>query len=434
MPIASTHHELTELGGGLFQHTQHMKPVGFYDGGTLRRIDPDWRQGNAELPHLITLAKLMTGVDDKGMRRFYPTRELDRYFYLGTPYVKVGGVWRKVGFSGATRTANTITWSRTQADLSITFGGHFCKLDIALKGGYVPEGGLIAFPVGMQGLTRSGANILRDGVPVCHLRVPDVYDAADLMAARRPIAYQFTNLSGQPYLLLTLPSLAGVTSPVIDPSINLQPDATDGVDTMLQDAGGATNNAGVLANVDVGKDNVGGFLRVRRTLIKFNLTTLPADAIVGAATLSLYLTTDWCTSGQTFSVYRQKRAWVEGTRADINDAPPTGATWARYDTVNNWTTAGGFHADDCEQVSIGDRAMGAAEALNEFKAWTLSPTTKTALDLGNGWMVKCVGEGNASGYRFNSSDHAAANTRPKLDITYTVPQGWGFPMRLGVPR
>ncbi len=211
------------------------------------------------------------------------------------------------------------------------------------------------------------------------------------------------------------------------PSIVLQPDAADGMDTVIYTSIDwpvvITMNFGVSTWLNIGEDNSNN-THIPRLLVKFDLTSLPPTAQISSAVLSLYCDVDKSSNARTFRVYRTKRAWVEGTRDIVEDNPPTGATWIRYDTVNNWSTAGGFHVDDCEQTDIGSRNFTATETLNEFKNFALTPTTKVGLDLGNGWMLKADTELNDQ-YGFVSSDHATAAWRPKLVVEYTLPVAGG---------
>ena len=80
----------------------------------------------------------------------------------------------------------------------------------------------------------------------------------------------------------------------------------------------------------------------RRSLIKFNLSSIPANSTITGATLRLYANFDASSNTRTMRVYRTLRAWVD-----------TQATWNIYSTGNNWGTAGGFNATDCEQTDIG---------------------------------------------------------------------------------
>ncbi len=403
--------ELDELSNNLKRQIHSVKPMAFLKDGSYSRINFDWQQGDSAFPHIITNSQLMVSTDGEGMRRLHPTHELDRYIEIGTPYVKVSGKWNKVGFTNASRTTNSITWSRPQADLSIVFGGHFCKLTIELKNGYVPEDNLIAFPVGLTGLTRSGLNILRNSVPVAFLQRPIIYDALDT-TKRLPIATAFSNIQGQPYLVLTLPS-HNMSRPIIDPTLTLQPDATAGIDVPIGVNSGW--NYGTVDTLYIGDAGGGGW----RGLIKFDLSSLDGTETLISNTFSLYATNDESSNARTVRVFRQKRAWTEGNKAGEEDNPGTGATGFRYDATNNWQTAGGFGSDDCEQTDIGNLSLTASETVNQFKNWTLTPTSKGDLDLGNGWLIKVDTESNDR-YWYASSDNSTAANRPKLVIEYTT--------------
>lgn len=135
-----------------------------------------------------------------------------------------------------------------------------------------------------------------------------------------------------------------MTRPRLDPTLTLQPDGTAGLDVTIRSDQATTNQNGN-AFLDIGEpNNVSG--SIRRALIKFDLSTLPSDALLITNTLSLYATTDLASGSRTVGVYRVKRAWVE-----------TEATWNIYSTGNSWSTAGGFHADDCEQTAIGSTVL-----------------------------------------------------------------------------
>jgi len=196
------------------------------------------------------------------------------------------------------------------------------------------------------------------------------------------------------------------------PTLTLQPsDATSKDIYIISDL--ATTNTDGNGNVGIGERNnaVGS---IRRTLIQFDLSTLPADAIISSAILSLYLSSNLADNTRTFGVHRLKRAWV-----------PAQATWNIYSTGNNWSTAGGFHADDCEQTNIGSTSIVASPSVG-FIDFSLTPTTKTGLDLGNGFLILAQTTELNDYHEFLSSDDATAGNRPKLVITYTVPATSNF--------
>jgi hypothetical protein len=406
--LLTTHVELEDERPGVFRQTINMRAIGYRSFGTLQRIASDW-QHQAEDGNWVGAAPLQVLSALDGGRRMHPTREPDKWIELGAPRVKIGGVWTKVNLGTPTRVGNRLTWTSQNANAYIWHGGHMVKLAVLLKNGYVPEDGLIAWPVGIQGLTRQGATILNNGVPVLRLSPPHVEDL-DNPGDERPIAFQFTNISGQPYMMMTLPSLAGMSQPLIDPTLTLQPDATDGVDTRM-DSNTPTNNFGTNASLFVGESNTA--VNTIRTLIKFDLSSLPGSASITAATFSMRVSLDRSDNDRTFRVFRQKRDWVESQ-----------ATWTIWKTSNNWASLGGFDAADCEQTEIGSRAFTATEAVG-FKDFPLTPTTKAALDLGNGWLVKADTESDDA-YVFDSSDAATAANRPKLVIIYTEAAGNSF--------
>lgn len=411
MTLASTHHEIDDLGGGQFRHTQYVKRIAYQDSGSLYQIVNDWSDsGIPARPHHVVSAPFFVTVGSDGLRRIHPTREIDRYIEVGAPYIKVGGVWQQVSLGAPVRTGNQLQWTTVNANVYIQMCGHFVKLGILLKGGWTPSDDQFAFPVGLNGLTRSGNTLLADGVPVMSFGAPVVYDN-DNQTDVRQISSQFEQVLGQWYAVFTLPDLSGMSSPLIDPTLELQPDATDGLDTFLQSAG-PTNNFGTHIRLFIGESNAE--VSIYRELIEFDLSTLPAGANISSTTLSIMLVVDRSSNARTFRVYRLKREWVEAQ-----------ATWNIYSTGNSWQTAGGFGVNDSEQTDIGSRAFTATESTEVFKDFSITAVSKNDLDWGleqggaqTGWLIKADTELNDA-YQFYSSDDAASAKRPKLVIVYT---------------
>ena len=200
------------------------------------------------------------------------------------------------------------------------------------------------------------------------------------------------------------------------PTYTSQPDGASGIDTVIW-SNDANTNFGTGTDIRVG-ENDSAVNEINRALIKFDLSTIPADAVVTSAILTLTIVTDKSSNVRTQRVFRLKRAWTEA-----------GATWNKYDGTNNWQTAGGFGADDCEQTDIGSLSLSASET--GAKSWTLDNSAIQEMISGaftnNGFLIKADTESN-DGYRYASSDHATAGSRPKLVIEYTVPQSGGKPI------
>lgn len=398
-----TTYEIEDLGAGQFRHTQYTRPIAYNDGGVYRRIVNDYLNDGGG--YIVSTAPLMVTIGDdtngRATRRLHPTREIDVWAEIGRPY----NVSTRLPYAlnPFTRSGNLLTSTNTLANVYVWHGGHYSKLGIQLRGTWrTNPPAQFAFPVGLQGLTWDNGTLRKNGIAVMHLSAPVVYDL-DNELDRRPIAWEFTQLAGQWYVVFTLPNLSSnpMSRPLVDPTLTLQPDATAGLDTMIQQVGPNTN-FGTFDSLIVGKRT--GVAGPERALIEFDLSGLPDAAVISSTTFSLYRTTGE-PSSVTIEVFRVKRAWVESQ-----------ATWNIYSTGNSWQTAGCSGANDVESSAIGSLSV---PATNGFKDWALTPTTKAALDLGNGWLCKATDEATNLGQWFASSDNATSANRPKLVIVYT---------------
>jgi len=198
--------------------------------------------------------------------------------------------------------------------------------------------------------------------------------------------------------------------------IELQPSAATAIDTYMNSTS-PTNNYGANTTGSVGEH--AAFTRIFRALIKFDLSTLPDNAIIKNCRLHLSVSSSTSSQVGNVKLYRMKRAWVEGT--GTGSATGDGATWNTYDGANNWSTAGAFSETDCEQTEIGSGYTPLSIPSGYGVSLTLTPTTKAGLDLGYGWLIKTENEVN-DGNTYYLSDHASAHFRPALFISYTLPE------------
>lgn len=400
--------EREQLGPNLFKLTVYSNPIAFHDGEMLRRIDSGFvDSGDGAKPHEVVDAPLPVKIGDDGSRIMFPLREdMSRSISIGAPHVLGIDGWEPVGLAAPQRSENGLTWLNKDMSVRIVMGGHYVKQNITLNGGWTPPDDKFAFPLDLQGFDLVDDTLLADSLPVATLSSPHVEDE-DNPSDIRKIAWEVVSDGRQNYIVYTLPSLTGMRLPVVDPTLTIQPDGTAGVDTFIDNyVDFVDTNFGTNASLFIGDSGPGG--ERTRSLLKFDLSSLPSSALITSATLSLFASSDFSSNARTFRVYRVKRAWTE-----------TGATWNKWDASNNWSTAGGFHEDDTEQTDIGSRAFTATETLNEFKDFVLTPTNKADLDLGNGWMIKADTE-SSDMYLFRSSDHGTADERPRLVIIYQV--------------
>ena len=157
-----------------------------------------------------------------------------------------------------------------------------------------------------------------------------------------------------------------------------------------------------------------------RTLIKFDLASLPSNAVVSSAVLSLLIFDDLASEGDTYRVYRLLKEWNEGVRTG-QPAQNFDVTWNNRKTSTPWTASGAFDEADCEQSDIGNLAYSAAET--GWLAFTLNNAKVTQWISGvltdNGMLIKSDNESNDC-YGFHSRSYATEAERPKLAITYEL--------------
>lgn len=194
-----------------------------------------------------------------------------------------------------------------------------------------------------------------------------------------------------------------------------------------------TNNYGAHTEIGFGEnDQVAD--QYQRTLIQFDLSSIPANAPIAACEFSFVLTLDRCSVNRTYGIYRMKRAWTEGTGAGT--ASGNGATWNTYNGTNAWQTAGAFGADDCEQTPLATFAIDANTAVPTCITVDLAAVASTVadLDLGFGWMIKPTSEANDL-WLIGSKEQADVRMRPYLWIVdsgvitvITSSQSWQAPL------
>jgi len=190
-----------------------------------------------------------------------------------------------------------------------------------------------------------------------------------------------------------------------------QPDETTGIDTYIESVN-TTANYGANALFQAGEYNVG--TQIFRGLIKFDFSSIPFGALSSSATLSLWLYFDGADNTRIHRFYRQLRDWVE-----------LQATWNIWKTSNNWATAGGFGATDCEQTDVASLSINSAEAAGEkqWTNWTLASLNAmfgaSPSFTNNGFLLKADTEANDL-WAYRSSGYATAGERPKMVIVYSV--------------
>lgn len=180
-------------------------------------------------------------------------------------------------------------------------------------------------------------------------------------------------------------------------SVTIQPDGTDGKDAYIYEASPAVNYD-TSERVYVSGDSAGQQLR---SYLQFDLSTIPASAVVISAQFGLYYHTQSALpaiSGPA-GVYRVTSSWDEATVSW--DVQPS-ALATPVDTV----TVPASHTDN-------------------FLYWDLKILAQKWVDgsvTNNGILLMDTDESTFEGWKyFYSSDHGTDNERPKLVIQYYDP-------------
>ncbi|MCE7973100.1 MAG: hypothetical protein DYG92_02060 [Leptolyngbya sp. PLA1] len=161
---------------------------------------------------------------------------------------------------------------------------------------------------------------------------------------------------------------------------------------------------------------------IRRALLQFDLSLIPAGSTITSATLTLH--SEQAQGSATYTLHRLLATWGEGTSdagspGGSGTAATTGdATWLhRFHATSTWTSAGGDFVAAASASKIvsgaGTFSWTGAGLIQDVQAWLDGGAINA------GWAL-LGNEANAGlAVRFGSSEHASAGMRPELTIEYT---------------
>jgi len=164
-------------------------------------------------------------------------------------------------------------------------------------------------------------------------------------------------------------------------------------DTYLnQDA--ATTNYATSTLAYVNADNAG---HARRTLVKFDTSSLPANALIFSATLSMYAETVPGTE-RTQGTFLALTAWSEAT-----------ATWTSTPSVSGAASANGY-----TPATPGWVTWDVTADVQAFVNATIS---------NQGWLIKDLNEGAGSGVTtaYDTKEASDSSKHPVLTVEYAIP-------------
>ncbi|MFT5408799.1 MAG: putative repeat protein (TIGR01451 family) [Verrucomicrobiales bacterium] len=148
-----------------------------------------------------------------------------------------------------------------------------------------------------------------------------------------------------------------------------------------------------------------GLNDIDHPIIRFDLSSIPANAIITSASMRLNKAEGDGTVGSV-AVHRLLASWLENE-----------STWNNRATGSPWTTAGG----DYDLTPAAVTAMGGTG----FHTWDLTNLVQDWIDgtENNGLLLKQLNEGVEGSNRFDTRENGTAANRPRLTVNYSVSAG-----------
>ena len=164
---------------------------------------------------------------------------------------------------------------------------------------------------------------------------------------------------------------------------------------------------------------------IRRGVVKFDLSGIPAGATITSVSLRLNCSAAGTATQQTISIKRMNSSWGEGSSqsATDNGAPSQvpDATWLhRFFSSTMWTTPGGdFAATATASRAVTTTGLYLWNSTPQFVADVQSMVGNPSANFG--WCVQ--GEETVADTlkRFDSREATSAAARPQLTVIYLPP-------------
>jgi FtsP/CotA-like multicopper oxidase with cupredoxin domain len=198
--------------------------------------------------------------------------------------------------------------------------------------------------------------------------------------------------------------------------------------TLFESPTGALSN-GIGGSMYVGRTDENQY-SLRRGLIAFDLSSIPAGSTVTAATLTLYMDRTRA-SGTPVTLHRLLASWGEGaSNSTVNGggqgapAQPGDATWLhRFFSTQLWATPGGdYNTTASATLTVagnGTYSWTSATLAADVQAWVNTPAVN------HGWMIRGVETSSGTAKRFVSREGSNTSRRPRLVVTFTPPSNTG---------
>lgn len=190
-------------------------------------------------------------------------------------------------------------------------------------------------------------------------------------------------------------------------TITLQPDATAGKDVMLHGLPTeANNNYGNSVDFLAAGWTFSGNPGVIRSIVEFDLTGIPENAIVTSAKLSLYARDNTGGIGQHSTLSGPNNCWLERIISSWEESTVTWNTQPTTTTIN--------------RVNL----PSSSSPTQDYIDIDVMALTQDMIDNPSGsfgFMLKLADENFYRKLVFCSSDHETPALRPRLEVIYTIP-------------
>jgi uncharacterized repeat protein (TIGR01451 family) len=211
--------------------------------------------------------------------------------------------------------------------------------------------------------------------------------------------------------------------------ITLNPSADN---TLFEDTNGNLSD-GAGPHFYVGRSNqLGGTLNVRRGVMKFDLSGIPAGSTINSATLTLNVSkVPLGAVAEDVGLHQALADWGEGTsdsstggtgvgEGDGIQATTGDATWKyTFWNTQSWTNLGGDFSTTSSATTnvsgLGQYTWSGAGLVADVQQWLNNSASNF------GWVLVGLETTNKTAKQFDSRQNANPSNRPSLAIDYTAP-------------
>lgn len=178
-------------------------------------------------------------------------------------------------------------------------------------------------------------------------------------------------------------------------------------DSVIREASPMANYGSETTLVVDGEAATDGNSHDERALVRWDLSVIPADSTVEAATITVQIVNE---SNDLYPLYPLRRPWAE---AEV--------TWERASDAEAWAAAGADGVGDRDTTAIGV-ATGLVGPLSiELDAEGLQVVEQWIADPSSNHGVIIFDTAATNGLDFYSRDHGTPAARPRLDVTVRAP-------------